>query len=48
MKKINISTMKKKLNRLLVEHLQKQQKSEIITNLKRNWFFPISAMAFFA
>ena len=39
--------MKKKLNRLLVEHLQEQQKLEIITNLKRNWYFLISAMAFF-
>lgn len=47
MEKINISTMKKKLNRLLVEQLQEQQKPEIITNLKRNWYFPISAMAFF-
>ena len=47
MEKINISTMKKNLNRLLAEHLQEQQKLEIITNLKRNWYFLISAMAFF-
>lgn len=33
--------------RLLKEKLPEQRKSEIVANLKRNWFFPISAMAFF-
>ena len=47
MEKNNISAMMKKLNRLLVEQLQEQRKPEIITNLKRNWYFLISAMAFF-
>ena len=32
---------------LLKERLPEQRKSEIIANLKRNWYFPISAMAFF-
>lgn len=32
---------------LLKEKLPEQRKSEIIANLKRNWYFPISAMAFF-
>ena len=29
------------------ERLPEQKKSEIVANLKRNWYFPISAMAFF-
>lgn len=32
---------------LLKERLPVQKKSEIVANLKRNWYFPISAMAFF-
>ena len=32
---------------LLKERLPEQRKSEIIANLKRNWYLPISAMAFF-
>lgn len=32
---------------LLKESLPVQKKSEIVANLKRNWYFPISAMAFF-
>ncbi len=32
---------------LLKERLPVQEKSEIVANLKRNWYFPISAMAFF-
>ena len=31
----------------LKEHLPIQDKSEIKENLKRNWYFPVSAMAFF-
>lgn len=32
---------------LFKESLPVQKKSELIANLKRNWYFPISAMAFF-
>ena len=32
---------------LLKERLPVQKKSEFVANLKRNWYFPISAMAFF-
>lgn len=32
---------------LLKERLPVQKKSEIVANLKQNWYFPISAMAFF-
>lgn len=32
---------------LLKERLPVQKKSEVVANLKRNWYFPISAMAFF-
>lgn len=32
---------------LLKERLPAQKKSEIVANLKRNWYFPLSAMAFF-
>lgn len=32
---------------LLKERLPVQKKSEIVANLKRNWYFPISAIAFF-
>lgn len=32
---------------LLKERLPVQKKSEIVANLKRNWYFPITAMAFF-
>lgn len=32
---------------LLKERLPVQEKTEIVANLKRNWYFPISAMAFF-
>lgn len=35
------------LTRLLIERLPEQRKSKIISNLKRNWYFPISATAFF-
>lgn len=33
--------------RLFKERLPVQEKSEIVANLKRNWYFPISAMAYF-
>ena len=33
--------------KLLQERLPVQDKTEIKANLKRNWYFPISAMAFF-
>lgn len=32
---------------LFKERLPEQRKAEIIVNLKRNWYFPISALAFF-
>lgn len=32
---------------LIKERLPVQKESEIVANLKRNWYFPISAMAFF-
>lgn len=36
------------VTRLLKEKLPEQRKFVIIANLKRNWYFPISAMAFFS
>lgn len=34
-------------NQLFKERMPEQRKTEIVANLKRNWYFPISAMAFF-
>ncbi len=33
--------------KLMKEHLPVQQKEEILANLKRNWFFPVSGFLFF-
>ena len=43
-KKYNASTW---MNRIWKDHLPVQVKSELAANLKRNWYFPISAGAFF-
>lgn len=45
MEKINLSTVMKKIKK--ISPLFSMEKSQIFANLKRNWYFPISAMAFF-
>lgn len=50
MKKINLTITRKItawINQSLKEKLRESRKTEIIANLKRNWYYPISAMAFF-